>query len=283
MRILVTGADGMLGSSLMRGFSGHDLIPLLEHECDITDTAGVAATLEQASPDVIIHTAALTDVEGCEKDRDRTFLVNVTGTENLIRGAAGAGAAFVYISSTGIYGNHKQEPYTELDDVRPTTVHHRSKHEAEQLVIASTSRHLVLRIGWLFGAGPDHPRNFIVQRYREARDRDFIYADNSQTGNPTWAGNVSRQLQHLVANRLFGVFNCVDHNPVTRLDYVRAIIELAGLDCRVEVAPPGYFKRVAPVSPNESAVNHRLASMGADMMENWRTSLARYMESLDLS
>lgn len=283
MRILVTGADGMLGSSLMRGFSGHDLIPLLERECDITDAAAVAAALEQASPDVIIHTAALTDVESCEKDRDRTVLVNVTGTENLIRGAAGSGATFVYISSTGIYGNHKQEPYTELDEVRPTTVHHQSKHEAEQRVIASTSQHLVLRIGWLFGAAPDHPRNFIVQRYREARDRGFIYSDDSQTGNPTSADNVARQLQYLIENRLYGVFNCVDRNPATRLEYVRSIIELSGLRCRVEVAPPGYFKRVAPVSPNESAVNERLGSMDAEMMEDWRDSLASYMKSLELS
>lgn len=283
MRILVTGADGMLGSCLMRTLSGHELIPLLESKCDITDAAAVAEYLERAVPDVIIHTAARTDVEGCEGTPEQTFLVNVNGTENLASGAARAGAAFVYISSTGIYGNHKQEPYTELDDVRPTTVHHRTKYEAERVVASSTARHLILRIGWLFGAVPDHPRNFIVQRCNEARGKEFIHADDSQTGNPTWAGNVVRQLQHLIDNTLYGVFNCVDHHPATRLDYVRRIIELAGLDCRVEAAPAGYFKRVAPVSPNESAVNQRLVSMGANVMENWHDSLARYMESLELS
>jgi len=79
------------------------------------------------------------------------------------------------------------------------------------------------------------------------------------------------------------VFNCVGHHPATRLDYVRRIVESAGLHCQVRAAPPGFFKRVAPVSPNESAVNDRLASMGADMMEDWRDALARYMESLELS
>lgn len=282
MRILVTGADGMLGSCLMRTFSGHDLIPLLESECNITNASRVAEILDQAAPQVIIHTAACTNVESCETDREKTFLVNVTGTDNLLRGAAEAGTAFVYISSTGIYGDHKNEPYTELDDIRPTTVHHRSKHEAEKLVIAATANHIVLRIGWLFGAAPDHPRNFIVHRYREARDKDFIYADDSQRGNPTWTENITRQLQYMIENHIYGVFNCVDHRPATRLDYVKKIIELAGLDCRVEVAPQGFFKRVAPVSPNESAVNHRLGSMDIDLMEDWHDSLARYMESLDL-
>jgi dTDP-4-dehydrorhamnose reductase len=280
MRILVTGADGMLGSCLMHTLSGHQLIPLPERECDITDAARVAEKLEQAAPDVIIHTAARTDVEACQGDREGTLLVNVGGTENLLRAAAGSGAAFV--SSTGIYGDHKQGPYTELDEVRPTTVHHWSKYEAERVVASSSARHLILRIGWLFGAGPQHPRNFVVQRCNEARGKDLIYADATQTGNPTSAENVARQLRQLIENQLFGVFNCVDRDPATRLDYVQQIIELAGLPCRVEAAPDGFFKRIAPVSPNESAVNQRLDSLGIDLMEDWRGSLARYMESLDL-
>ena len=74
-----------------------------------------------------------------------------------------------------------------------------------------------------------------------------------------------------------------DRGPVTRHEYVREILRLAGSPCRVQVAPPGYFKRVAPVSPNESAVNHRLASLGIETMENWRDSLARYLRSLNLA
>ena len=283
MRILVTGADGMLGSCIMHRFSGHELIPLLESECDITDASGVSKFIDQASPEAIIHTAAFTDVESCEKNRKKAILVNVTGTENLVREACQADMTFVYISSTGIYGSHKQRPYTELDEVRPSTVHHRSKHDAEKLVSTGTARHIILRIGWLFGARPDHPRNFIIQRYREASGKDIIYADDSQTGNPTYADNDARQLQYLIENQLFGVFNCVDHGPASRLEYVRKIIELAGLPCRVEVAPDGYFKRIAAVSPNESAVNSRLDSIGKDMMEYWHASLARYMESLELS
>lgn len=281
MKILVTGADGMLGSCLMRRLSGHELVPLLESECDIADPAAVAEAVGRVRPEAVVHTAAMTNVETCETDPLRTFAVNAGGTENLVR-AAGPQALFVYISSTGIYGRGKDTPWAEDDDVRPTTVHHRSKQEAEQAVIAGSPRHLVLRVGWLFGAASDHPRNFVVQRCLEAEGKEAIYADDSQRGNPTWTENIAAQLQLLIDRRVTGVFNCTDQPPATRMAWVAAILELAGLPCRVEPAPPGHFKRVAPVSPNEAALNRGLSSLGLERMGRWRDSLAGYMETLGL-
>lgn len=281
MRILVTGADGMLGSCLMRRLSGHRLVPLLESECDIADPAAVSEALGRARPEAVIHTAAMTNVEACEADPLRTFAVNAGGTENLVR-AAGPEALFVHISSTGIYGTGRDDPWTEEDEVHPTTVHHRAKYEAEQAVAAGSPRHLVLRVGWLFGAAPGHPRNFVVQRCREAEGREFIYADASQTGNPTWTANIAAQLQLLLDRGVTGLFNCTDQPPATRMAWVAAILELAGRPCRVEPAPSGHFRRAAPVSPNEAAVNRRLAAAGLERMGRWRDSLARYMETLGL-
>ncbi len=282
MKVLITGANGILGSAMMRLISGHELFPLLRSECDISRVEQVFKKVKEIEPEVIIHTAAYTDVENCQVDQDKAYLINAIGTENLVNAVIDRGVKFVYISSTGVYGSYKDKPYNEFDEVKPTTIHHKSKIAGEEVVRGGIGKHLVARIGWLFGATKSHQRNFVYNRCIEAKDRGFIYADSFQKGNPTYVENVVRQIIFLIENNYYGTFNCVDNGPVTRHEYVKKIIELAGLRTRVEIAPEGQFKRIAPVSPNEAAVNYKLQLMNIDKMGNWEESLAHYMKFLKI-
>ena len=168
-----------------------------------------------------------------------------------------------------------------FDSVFPTTIHHKSKYEAEKTIQNHLSKFLILRTGWLFGGDKEHAKNFVYKRFLEAVNSDTIYADNSQIGNPTYTADFVEQIKVLIDNKQYGLFNCVNEAAnISRYDYVKKIVEFFDLKCSVKVAPEGMFARVAPVSHNESAVNCKLNLLGLNVMNDWERSLDIYVQQM---
>jgi dTDP-4-dehydrorhamnose reductase len=281
-RILITGSRGMLGSCLVNNFS--NAVGYSSSKLDITNALQVNQVLAIEKPDIIIHTAAFTNVEACEVEIDKAFKVNTIGTQNLVNYCIDKDILFVFISSTGVYGSYKTECYTEFDETEPLTIHHKSKYEAERVIKNHINKYLILRTGWIFGGDVSHKKNFVYQRYLEANSNSLIYSDDSQIGNPTYILDLIRQIEILINNNQFGTYNCVNYaENISRYDYVKKIIDLFALDCKVEVASKGIFKRVAPVSHNESASNFKLDLLNLNCMGSWDDALSRYVEFLKLN
>lgn len=279
-KILITGASGMLGSTLLK-YLHNDSTFGIGSELDISSQSQVIKKLSEINPNIIIHTAAYTDVDGCELNPDKAYHVNAIGTQNLVNYCIGKNILFVYISSTGIYGVSKNVPFTEFDDVHPTTIHHRSKYEGEKIVRNHLQKYLIVRTGWLYGGAKTLNKNFVYKRFLEGSEKDTIYSDNSQIGNPTYVIDLVKQLQLLIERELYGIFNCVNNaQGISRYDYVKKIIELFDLKCTVQPAPTGMFTRVAKVSPNESAINYKLNLLNLNIMEDWEKSLSLYVSQL---
>lgn len=281
MKILITGADGMLGSNLIK-LLPFNVIGLNSKQLDITNLKKCNEIFEREQPTIIIHTAAWTDVEQCEIEPDKAYRINTIGTQNLVNYCINKDILFIYISSTGIYGTKKdKESYTEFDEVIPTTIHHKSKYEAEKIVQNHLSKYLILRTGWLFGGDINHTKNFVYKRYLEASKNREIYSDDSQIGNPTYIKDFVKQIEVLIEKNQFGIFNCVNEaKNISRYDYVKKIIELFKVECEVKIAPNGMFKRVAPVSNNESAENYKLNLLNLNIMNKWDISLNEYIVKL---
>ncbi len=275
----------MLGSSLSKILKNHEVFAFGREELDITNREKTNSTLKDIEPKVIIHAAAYTNVEQSEIDEDKAYLVNIIGTQNLVDYCINNDVLFVYISSTGIYGTKKTNyPYNEFDNAIPTTIHHKSKFEAEKIVINHLNRFLVIRTGWLFGGSIENEKNFVYKRYLEALSNSKIYSDPTQVGNPTYVDDLASQINILIEGPYHGIYNCVNFaNNVTRFEYVKKIISLFDLDCQVEPAPEGMFKRVAPVSYNESAENLKLNLLGINIMGDWNESLEKYINILKSS
>lgn len=279
-KILITGPNGMLGSSLMSNFNSSYSV-FVDRELDITQPSQVANTLNQIEPDIIIHTAAYTNVDDCEINADKAYAINTIGTQNLVNYCIGKDVLFIYISSTGIYGTSKNENYTEFDQINPTTIHHKSKYEGEKVVQNHLDKYLILRTGWLYGGNKNHPKNFVYKRFLEATHKTTLYSDKSQIGNPTYVVDFVKQIKLLIEYQQYGTYNCVNSaNNISRFDYVKKIVELFDLNCDVKIAPDEMFKRVAPVSHNESAINYKLNLLGLNIMGNWEESLAQYIQQL---
>ncbi len=139
--------------------------------------------------------------------------------------------------------------------------------------------HLIVRTGWLFGGPPAGPKNFVWKRLVEARGAERMTSDPWQRGNPTLAEDVAAQIAALAGLGLGGTVNCVADGSASRCEYVAAVVEAAGLSCRVEPAERP-FPRLAQVSMNETAFNARLRRLGLDGMPPWRESLNAYVRGL---
>jgi len=284
MKILVTGAGGLLGSTILSLYKdSYNIVGYTKDDLDIVDYKKVQQIIYYENPDIIIHGAANTNAEECEVNNDIAYNINAIGTQNIVNAIlfSNKKTILVYLSSTGIYGTGKNSPYNEYDQVSPTTVHHKSKLEGEK-VVQNLNKYLIIRTGWLFGGGVEHEKSFVYKRYMEARNNSFIHSDNSQKGNPTYVENLASQIMFMLSAGVFGIFNCVDTGEATRYEYVKKIIELFGLDCKVKKGSKEMFNRIAPVSFNESAINYKLDLMGINFMKPWEESLGKYIEQIKL-
>lgn len=281
LKLCVTGSSGLLGSEFVRILS-QKCKTVISVDADITIKNNIIQCLNLSDPDVVIHAAAYTDVEGCEKHQEHAHNVNVVGTKNIVEYCSQKKKKLVYISSTGVYGTGRFHiPHKEIDNVRPTTVHHRSKYEAELCVQEALSSFLIIRTGWLYGGySLSNKKNFVLNRIKESRNQRIIYANKDQIGNPTNVTDLIIQVQRLIELDTNGLFNCVNEGAVTRFDYVKKIFSRINPKIKVTEADKALFKRSAPVSDNEAAENYNLNIINQNFMRNWEVALNEYLDSL---
>lgn len=281
MRILITGATGMLGSDLVEHLRNKgEMVERFDRENISWEHQ--ASNIEILSGfDCIVHAAANTDVEACELDPASCYRDNALLTERLAAAASRANCKLIYISSTGIYGTGKTVgAYSEYDEVCPTTHHHRAKWLGEQAVNRHVSNALILRTGWIFGGDPSNPKNFVSRRIEEALTHigNPIRSNYQQNGVPTYVKEISSKLYELLKSDEVGTFNVVSQGHASRYEYVSKILEFAKIDVRVVPARNEFFERKAKVSMNETAVNLRLRQLGYSDLPFWEESLRHYIQ-----
>ena len=278
MTILLTGAGGLLGGAFRDTLAGQDVVCIGRDQLDVRDAAAIRSLVIAHRLEAVINCAAHTDLEQAERDPDACVAANAVLPSVLAWACRAADAPLVHISSTGCYGDWKDTPYTEEDEPRPTTTHHRAKLSGERAVRESGCEHLILRTGWLFGGDMQQPKNFVWRRILDARAQPRMTSDAVQRGNPTYAPDVAEQALALLRGGVRGLFNVTANGAASRFDYVSRIVAAAGLACVVEPGPA--FRRLAAVSPNEVGANYRLGLMGLDRMPAWEVALDRYVHVL---
>ncbi len=273
MKVLVTGAAGMLGRDVMlaAGNAGHDLVGFGRAELDITDAAALAKKFELERPDVVINCAAWTDVDGAEAEEQAAFAVNGTGAGNVAAAAATVGASVVYVSSDYVFDGAKAAPYVESDQVAPLSAYGRTKLAGEEATIAANKRHFVVRSAWLFGIGGP---NFVETMLRLAASGNEVLVVRDQVGSPTYTWHLAYGIVRLIEGIEFGIHHMAAAGQCSWYEFAREIFEQAKVECKVLSITTEEFGRPAPRPPFSALTSQREHAI---RLPSWQDGLAGYL------
>ena len=276
MRLLVTGAGGMLGRAVVDAAArlGHDVRGCARADLDVTDAEATRQAVVAARPDAVVNCAAYTDVDGAEADRQAAEAVNARGAGNVAAAAAQAGAFVVHVSTDYVFDGSKREPWVESDRVAPLGVYGETKLAGERAVAAATPAHAIARTAWLFGAGG---RNFVDTMLTLGAQRDEVSVVTDQVGCPTWTGHLARALVELAERPSdTGVHHIAGSGSCSWNELALAIFERAGLDCRVLPATSDAFPRPATRPAYSVLGTERRDPL---VLPPWQDGLAAYLET----
>jgi dTDP-4-dehydrorhamnose reductase len=280
MNVLVTGAKGMLGSDLCPIFAKeHRVVATDLEEMDVRVPEAVFTFMGEIKPDLVLHLAALTNVDGCQEMRDQAFLTNAMGTKNMALACQRLGAVMVYISTGSVFDGTKNEPYTEFDTPNPRSEYSRAKYQGELLVKDLLSEHYIVRAGWMFGGG-NQDKKFVGKIISLAQRGQKLQVVDDKFGSPSYTSDLARGILRLVKTGWYGTYHMANPGCCSRFEYAQKIVELAGIpSCPIEPVSSDAFPLPAPRPRMEAIRNYVLQLLGLNWMRPWEEALADYIKN----
>ncbi len=235
MKVLVTGAKGMLGQDLCPVLedAGYEIIETDREELDITDFSAIEKMFAEEKPDIVVHCAAYTNVDGAESDLEGATLINVTGTENIAKACAKSGATMVYISTDYVFDGTKNEPYTPQDEPNPINNYGLTKLQGEMAVKKQLEKYYIARTSWLYG---HHGKNFVETMIALSKSGKEIKVVNDQFGAPTWTVDLSGGIVKLLEQKPYGTYHVCGGGQTTWWGFAKQI-GVDVLPCTTEEFP----------------------------------------------
>jgi dTDP-4-dehydrorhamnose reductase len=288
MRVMVTGANGMLGIDLCEilAAAGHDPIRTdtvaKEHTpardwtlLDITDTGAVMDAVTGFKPDSVIHVAAYTDVDGCERNPGLAFRVNVLGTWNMAAACAERDIPLFYVSTDFVFDGRKTTPYTEMDATNPLNHYGASKLAGERHVRELCRKHFICRTAWLFGI---HGKSFPATMLNLAKTRTELPVVSDQVGCPTHTVDLAKTIASLLGSPLYGTYHITNTGSCSWFDLARKTLQLAGVTSMAVKAIPASEYPSPTTRPAYSVLRHQsLEIQGRDLLPPWEEALAEFI------
>jgi dTDP-4-dehydrorhamnose reductase len=276
VRVLVTGAAGMLGQAVMPALAaaGHVPLGLDLPELDVTRLDSLQRAVQGFRPDWVFHLAAFTKVDDCEARRDEAFRVNGLGARHAALAAAEAGAALLALSTDYVFDGTGTSPYRESDVARPLSVYGASKWAGEQAVREVHPRHVIVRSSWLFGPGG---ANFVDTILARARAGDRLRVVDDQRGSPTFTRDLAQGLLRLMAAGAPGTYHCTNSGDCTWYDLAACAVARAGLDVPLDRTDTASYPRPARRPAYSVLANTSFEQVTGWRMPAWPDAVERHL------
>lgn len=275
--VILGGKTGLLGQSLTKAFkdAGAKPIALSSKDCDILEPLTIQKMLEKHDPDLLINTAAYTQVDLAEDEEELAFALNATAPPLLAAEAAKRAIPFVHYSTDFVFRGDKRSPYTVYDETNPFSVYGVSKAWGEtNLLKLGYDRTLIIRISWLFGPGKI---NFVEKILTLCEGRDSLSVVDDQTGSPSYAPDVAANTLKLLEMDATGTYHLCNSGETTWHGLASAAVALAGLDCTVEPVPSSAYPTKA-VRPVYSVLDlSKFTQATGETPRHWRDALKEYV------
>lgn len=274
MHILITGANGQLGRALQATLQGSTLTLIDLPEVDITTAGTIADVVRQSRPDLVIHCAAYTNVDGCARDPELAYRVNAFGTQNVALACQAANIPMVHVSSNEVFSGTDPGGYEEWRPLSPRNPYGRSKAAAERHVRALLNRYYIVRTAWLYAPGG---RNFIHAILRRAREEGAVRVVTDEVGNPTYAVDLAQAIAHLITTEQYGIYHLVNSGACSRWAFANEILRQAGLTDVVNTPIlSSAFSRPSSPPPFGALHNRNGLALGITLRP-WQEALADYL------
>jgi len=289
-KIYIAGCGGMLGEAFHHVF-GKDY-ELMCTDIDVNDEwlsyldfrnyESYKNDVKLFDPDYLFHLGAYTDLEFCELNPDDTYITNTIAVENATYIANELNIPLLYISTAGIFDG-KKDIYDDWDQPNPLGHYARSKYAGEVFVEKNVNRHIICRAGWMMGGGPKKDKKFIQKIMKQLKEgKEELFVVNDKLGTPTYTHDFANNVQLLLENEYWGLYNMVCHGLTGRYEVALELVRVLGLDDVIKITPvesdfwsKEYF---AERPPSERLVDKKLDLRGVNIMRDWRVCLKEYVE-----
>ena len=279
--LLVTGAAGMVGAYVGDVFREWCVVPTdivgEMQELDVRDAEAVSAAVTRTKPDAVLHLAAETDVDACEREPERAELTNALGTRHVALACQAADVPLVYVRTAGVFSGEKAEPYDESDAPCPLNRYAAAKLAGEDAVAALVRRHIIVRAGWMIGGGARDKK--FVGKITEliAAGRSPLRAVNDTWGSPTYAKDLLVTISGLLEAGGEGLYHVANAGRATRYDVALTVREaLRRKDVDVIAVSSADFPQVAPRPRSEAVCCRALEKLGM-ALRPWREAVTEYV------
>jgi dTDP-4-dehydrorhamnose reductase len=273
MRILITGCKGQLGTALQGLLAHEEVLGLDLPEQDITDPGSIINTVVEYRPAVVINAAAMTDVDGCERNPNLAFRVNTLGTQNLALACARIGAAMVQVSTNDVFDGKLGRPYFEWDTLSPQSVYARSKAAAEFYVRTLAHRFYIVRTAWLYARGGN---NFVTKIIAAADKHGALKVVTDEVSTPTYSPDLAQAISRLIETDHYGIYHFTNSGVCSRHEWACKILELSGRGhVPVEPITTDDWPRAAPPPLYAPILNFTGAALGITL-RSWEEALRAY-------
>jgi len=290
-KIFVTGASGMLGTTLYKVFTeadfqiiSTDINPLDSWtlKLDVRDKKNVKSYIKKFLPDFVFNLAALTDLEYCETHSKEAYETNADGLRNVALVCKEFDIPLVHISTVGVFDGKKNSPYIEDDIPNPVNIYGKSKYEAEILLPKILNNYFIFRAGWMMGSG-ERDKKF-VKKVLDLIDagQKTIYGLNDMLGNPTYVLDFSKAILQMISSNDFGLYNMAGEGYCSRYDVAVKMIDFLGLkDVKVNPVSEDFFKKQFFASRPKFEVieSKKLHDRGLRLMRHWEQALEDYLKT----
>lgn len=275
MRVLVTGAGGMLGRSLVSCLESRNMtvIPMPREDMDVTNYSQVLDQVNGSKPDMVVHAAAFTKVDQAESEPDLAYLINGYGTENLAVACNKVKIPMLYVSTDYVFDGEQSRPYQPWDQTRPLSVYGRSKLAGEKSITNQLTEFFIVRTSWLYGP---YGKNFVDTIYQMALDKKPLRVVSDQYGSPTCTLTLSEMIADLIQTKRWGVYHATDGGVTNWYEFAKAVVDKLG----AEVSPIETKDMPRPATRPKYSVLDKTTlvhTIGREPVP-WRESLAMYLE-----
>jgi dTDP-4-dehydrorhamnose reductase len=275
MKILITGILGQLGTALQTALNGHDIAGIDLPGVDITDREAVFTAVSRTQPDLIIHAAAYTNVDGCARDPELAYKVNGLGTQNVALACQAFGTEMLHISSNEVFAGDRPEGYEEWMPLNPCNAYGRSKAAAEFHVRSILNRAYIVRFSWLYAPGG---RNFIHAILKRARETGQLRVVTDEVANPTYVKDLAEAIAKLIETHQYGTYHLGNSGVCSRWEFANEILRLAGLDDVVNTPILSEEFERPSTPPPYAPLNNVAGKAIGIVVRPWPEALADYIQ-----